>query len=350
FQKKKKKKMNFNIFANLPNDSDDEPQKKDTKPVKTQDKKAGAPADKKQSETTNAAQTANQNRRTQNPNARQTNYNRGDNNNNNNNQNGDQKKDYQKRAPRVGEGNVGQQNDQGARKEYKPRVNKERDERKHKGVPSEPHPQDRHSGTGIPAFQKNQFRKDGGGKGNYGTIKDEIIGREELKDGQQQIKQQSESAVVEEPEVVDNTITLAEYYSKLGYVAEENQPEAPKRQLNEEELKKEKLQLVHSKNEKQLDTQILKAQTKAKKGNTTYSVGCNSENSDLLGVKTGTTLVSYTVKKEGETIVGETKKEARKENVPSGNREQRQTQTKQHHQNRKGKVNVENEDDFPKLG
>lgn len=45
---------------------------------------------------------------------------------------------------------------------------------KSKGVPAEPHPQDRKSGTGFSGVDKKKFRKDGGGRGNFGTIKGEV--------------------------------------------------------------------------------------------------------------------------------------------------------------------------------
>jgi len=45
---------------------------------------------------------------------------------------------------------------------------------KSKGVPAEPHPQDRKSGTVFSGVDKKKLRKDGGGRGNYGTIKGEV--------------------------------------------------------------------------------------------------------------------------------------------------------------------------------
>lgn len=75
-------------------------------------------------------------------------------------------------------------------------------------------------------------------------------------------------------------------------------------------------------------------------------LGCNTENSDLLGVKTGTTLVKFEVKKEGEEVVGNVAKDNKdiKDRKPKDVREKKtntHTKTK--------KVNVDNETDFPKL-
>lgn len=99
-----------------------------------------------------------------------------------------------------------------------------------------------------------------------------------------------------EPEVVDNTITVDEYFRRLGVTDEKPVEKVPERKLNMDELKRDKLQVVVSKTEKTLDQNIVKASTKKNKGPSTYSVGCNSENSELLGVKTGHTLVKFTVK------------------------------------------------------
>lgn len=162
---------------------------------------------------------------------------------------------------------------------------------KSKGVPAEPHPQDRKSGTGFSGVDKKKFRKDGGGRGNYGTIKGEV---EQIKEEAKDVKEEPVEEVEVEPEVVDNTITVNEYFEKMGYGKEEVQ-KAPERQLNHEELKREKLQVVQSKNEKVIATTAKVAGQKKNKGPTTYSIGCNTENSDLLGVKTGHTSLKYKV-------------------------------------------------------
>ena len=47
---------------------------------------------------------------------------------------------------------------------------KKRESRKLKGVPAEPHPLDRHSGTGI----HSKPRKSGQGCANWGTYKDDL--------------------------------------------------------------------------------------------------------------------------------------------------------------------------------
>jgi len=48
-----------------------------------------------------------------------------------------------------------------------------------KGLTSEPHPMDRHSGTGISSYG---YRKGGAGRGNVGTFKDDLRGRDTDKD------------------------------------------------------------------------------------------------------------------------------------------------------------------------
>lgn len=206
---------------------------------------------------------------------------------------------------------------------------------KSKGVPAEPHPQDRKSGTGFSGVDKKKFRKDGGGRGNYGTIKGEV----------EQIKEEPVEEVEAEPEVVDNTITVNEYFEKMGYGKEEVK-KVPERQLNHEELKREKLQVVQSKTEKVIATTAKVAGQKKNKGPTTYSIGCNTENSELLGVKTGHTTLKYKVEKEGDELVGSIVEKKRDNNT--NNRDFKDNKDKKPF-NKNKKVNVENESDFPKL-
>lgn len=102
--------------------------------------------------------------------------------------------------------------------------------------------------------------------------------------------------MIPEPVVVDNTITVDEYFRRLGVTDEKPVEKVPERKLNMDELKRDKLQVVVSKTDKTIDQNVIKASTKKNKGPNTYSVGCNSDNSELLGVKTGHTLVKFTVK------------------------------------------------------
>jgi hypothetical protein len=110
----------------------------------------------------------------------------------------------------------------------------------------------------------------------------------------------------EEPVVVDNTITVEEYFSRLGVSKDEPVVPVVERKLNLDELKREKLEVVASKSDKVLDsaTSVKKAAKSSNKFNPTYLLGCNTDHSDLLGVKTGVTLVKYTVKMEGNELVG----------------------------------------------
>lgn len=112
----------------------------------------------------------------------------------------------------------------------------------------------------------------------------------------------------EEPVVVDNTITVEEYFRNLGVTGYATEVAKVERPLNLEELKREKLQVVTSRNDKVIDVGLTKANKKNKAYvNPTYLLGCNTENSELLGVKTGHVLGKYTVKMEGNQVVGEEK-------------------------------------------
>lgn len=144
-------------------------------------------------------------------------------------------------------------------------------------------------------------------------------------------------------------MTVNEYFEKMGY---SNQPvqKVVERQLNLDELKREKLQVVQSKGEKVVVQTAKVAGQKKNKGPTTYSIGCNTENSELLGVKTGHTSLKYKVEKEGDELVGSI---VEKKNIPttSGNRDFKDNKDKKpfNKPTNNKKYNVENETDFPKL-
>jgi len=89
-------------------------------------------------------------------------------------------------------------------KKNKELLKKKKKERPQKGVPSDPHPQDRHSGTGIGGVEK-KFRKGGGGPGNYGTVKDALIGRD-------LDKEETDNKDEETTEETKKVTTLEEYY------------------------------------------------------------------------------------------------------------------------------------------
>lgn len=227
------------------------------------------------------------------------------------------------------------------RKEYRG-TKDQRDGPKPKGVSGQPHPQDRHSGTGVPAYER-KFRKEGGGRHNYGTVKNEVdaINKDEpAKTTEAVVEPVVEAPVVEEPVVVDNTITVEEYFKRLGVTAEEPVKEAPKRELNHDELKRDKLQVVVSKTEKVLDANVTKAQKKKGNANTTYLLGCNTDHSELLGVKTGQVAVKFVEGEKKTDAPAPAGRPARENNKPAHTN----APTKHHK-----KVNVDNETDFPKL-
>lgn len=119
--------------------------------------------------------------------------------------------------------------------------------------------------------------------------------------------------------------------------------------MNLDELKREKLEVVSSRSEKVLDATAVKKSAKShNKANTTYLLGCNTDHSELLGVKTGTTLVKYSVKLEGTELVGEEKKPAVTTQAPRENRENARNQNNRQPRTLK-KVVTESESDFPKL-
>ncbi|KAL4474394.1 hypothetical protein ABPG72_010689, partial [Tetrahymena utriculariae] len=68
----------------------------------------------------------------------------------------------------------GDNNEEKVNKDNSQRPKHLKDGVKPKGVPAEPHPQDRKSGTVYSGVDKKKFRKEGGGRGNFGTIKGEV--------------------------------------------------------------------------------------------------------------------------------------------------------------------------------
>lgn len=152
--------------------------------------------------------------------------------------------------------------------------------RKLKGIPAEPHPLDRHSGTGLNPWEKRP-KKAGGGKYNVGTIKDE------LQAGEIAGEQGAEEANVEEAEK-DTSITLAEYYQLKGYSQEESQKQVneAKSKVTQQELLKEigTAKPLQSRAQTKVDENLV---NQKKKIVAEHAVGINTEHADLLGFKTG---------------------------------------------------------------
>lgn len=154
---------------------------------------------------------------------------------------------------------------------------KDKEPRKQKGVPAEPHPLDRHSGTGI---NDRKPKKGGAGKFGLGTIKDEI------KEGEVAVEGGNESPEAETEK--DTGITLEEYYKLKGGVSqEERQINEAKAKVTQQELLKEigTAKPLQSRAQQKVDDD--KVVNLKKKNQADHSVTINTEHADLLRFKTG---------------------------------------------------------------
>ncbi|CAD8062823.1 unnamed protein product [Paramecium primaurelia] len=153
---------------------------------------------------------------------------------------------------------------------------------KQKGLTADPHPKDRHSGTGI----GKELRKEGGGRRNWGNYKDDlkqekyqgaIEGKEapqEQNTEQQGEEQQPQENVPQAPAEK----TLADYYQARGVNVEEvlknqKQKVQPVVKIDEEALKKEKLQVMRTREDEKRE----KEQKATKKSSGQQQQGYRSE-------------------------------------------------------------------------
>lgn len=141
-------------------------------------------------------------------------------------------------------------------------------------------------------MQKNNFRKGGAGKGNYGTLKDELRG--DAPEGEPTENDDGQAA-----EQAPTFKTIDQYYRDLGVEQrqDETQEEKNIRHKTEkelsEQLKKDKLSYLKTKEEIRQVEALKDNQSKKSKKNTRldYKATFESEHTNLLGFKTGTVIV-----------------------------------------------------------
>ncbi|CAD8188337.1 unnamed protein product [Paramecium pentaurelia] len=131
---------------------------------------------------------------------------------------------------------------------------------KQKGVPSDPHPKDRQSGTG----RGKEQRKEGGGRNNWGNYKDDLkeekyVAKEQKTQDTPKQEQNEQTTLPVQPPAPEKT--LADYYQQRGANVEdvlkktETKPQVVK-QIDEEALKKDKLFVMKTReDEKKLQEQ-----------------------------------------------------------------------------------------------
>ncbi|CAD8082019.1 unnamed protein product [Paramecium primaurelia] len=162
---------------------------------------------------------------------------------------------------------------------------------KQKGLTAEPHPKDRHSGTGI----GKELRKEGGGRRNWGNYKDDLKQEkyEGAIEGKEVSKEQNTEQQGEEQQPQENVPqapaekTLADYYQARGVNVEEvlkkqQQKVQPVVKIDEEALKKEKLQVMRTR-EDQKREQEQKATKKQSGQQQAYRSEMSTEGQQYFG-------------------------------------------------------------------
>lgn len=146
-----------------------------------------------------------------------------------------------------------------------------------KEVPATGHYLDRRSGTG----RVDRPRKEGGGRGNIGNVKDELNADKYIKEGEVPVEGAEEEVKPEEPQ----GITLDEYYKNKGIelsTAATKKEATKKGEVNAEWIKKEKLTVLQTKEDKKAaENQEQVKKTNKRQGN--EKVANNNLNSELLG-------------------------------------------------------------------
>lgn len=174
---------------------------------------------------------------------------------------------------------------------------KAKESRKLKGVPSEPHPLDRKSGTGQNPWDK-KAKRGGGGKFNTGTINDD------LKAGEEPESANKEEGEPEEAEK-DAGLTLSEYYEKIGQSDKQaqaviNEAKVKAQQDLQKVLDKEKATKLSNKIITKIDDREA-GPTKKSTGADSHAVAMNTEHAALLGFKTGFKAFTERKPEEGKT-------------------------------------------------
>ena len=144
-----------------------------------------------------------------------------------------------------------------------------------KEVPAKGHYLDRKSGTG----RDDRPRKEGGGRGNVGNLRDELNKDIYAKDNEVEEATEEQEVVPEEPEKP----TLDEYYRQKGIQLDAPVQREPvkKGPVDADWIKKEKLTVLETKEDKRTREQVQVTRKDLKN-----QVGMNVEHSELLGFGT----------------------------------------------------------------
>ena len=156
-----------------------------------------------------------------------------------------------------------------------------------KDVPATGHYLDRRSGTG----RVDKPRKEGGGRGGIGNLHDELQKDKYIKEGEENNNNveatEETTAEQKEPEKPQG-ITLDEYYRNKGIeldtlTAAKKEAAVKKGELNAEWIKKEKLTVLQTKEDKKAEEEESKDGKKGRKQNKNKVGMAENLNSELFG-------------------------------------------------------------------
>jgi len=188
-------------------------------------------------------------------------------------------------------------------------VARQKNQHKTKGVTAEPHPNDRHSGTGSAAYGAKP-KKSGTGKGNWGNFKEDRKAGEEGED--------TETPEVQEEEKPEG-ITLSEYFANRNVATSQPQVNEAKSKITSEQLMKEVGKATVLKTRAQQEIDDKNVGKKKDKLNINHHAGINSEHANLLNFRTG-----FVEKEYRERVRGEEGNEPRRFGGPREHREKRE--------------------------
>lgn len=152
-----------------------------------------------------------------------------------------------------------------------------------KEVPATGHYLDRRSGTG----RVDRPRKEGGGHGGVGNLQDELQKEKYIKEGEENADGAEQTEEQKEPEKPEG-ITLDEYYRsrgiEIGEVTASRKEAVKKGEVNAEWIKKEKLTVLETKEDKKATEEQPQKGGKKNRRQFNDKVGMSENlNSELFG-------------------------------------------------------------------
>jgi len=170
---------------------------------------------------------------------------------------------------------------------------------KTKGVPEEPHPQDRHSGHGNQAYG-GKPKKGGAGRGNWGNFKEDKRTNEDQREAPAGEGEEATEEKAQEEEKPAG-ITLSEYYQQHRQAQNEPQINEAKAKITSEQLTKDLGNATALVTRAQHQVDDRKVGKKKDRLDVNHHAAINSEHANLLNFRTGFVEKEYRQKGVEET-------------------------------------------------